>query len=181
MVLTSLSFVFSSCEHHGKRGENQVENIVFYALPKGIDRFASLVSFQDLKREGRDTLITDKRFVRRFTRMVNRLTPTEERATIDMRSAAVIAMKTGDSLFIAFGENWSTVILNDNGKDEMVYDGILGYSLPSMTVNGVFMKDNPTLFHFIDKNVYAPHSNDYWFNDHTQEIIKSVREQPTIR
>jgi len=108
--------------------------------------------------------------------MVNRLTPDDERKSIDMRSAAVIATTAGDSLFIAFGENWSTVILKDNGADRWEYREDLGFSMPSMQVNGVFMKDDPSLFRFIDKYVYGPHSNDYWFSDTTREIIRLARE-----
>lgn len=86
-----------------------------------------------------------------------------------------LSLKRGDSLFIAFGENWSTVILKDNGAYKWEYHEDLGFSMPSMQVNGVFMKDNPALFRFIDRYVYGPHSNDYWFIDTTREIIRLVR------
>lgn len=177
IVIWFFPFLLQSCGEQDRRQLSKVDNITFYAMPKGIDRPVNLVSFQELIRNGRDSLITDRVFIRRFTKMVNGLVPDNERESIDMRSAAIIAMKTGDSLFVAFGEKWGTVIMNDNGKDKWEYDEVLGFPLPSVHVNGVFMKDNSALFRFIDKYVYGPHTNDYWLDDDTKEVLKYIREE----
>ena len=175
-IITLSLFVINSCGCN-RIQVNKVESIVFYAMPKGVERNAALISFQELKREGRDTLITDREFIKKFTHLVNTLAPDESRKTIDIRSAAVISMDSGDSLFVAFGENFGTVILNDNGKDKWDFYEDLGISLPSIYVNGDYMKDNPSLFCLIDQFVYGPHSNDYWFNNETQDIIQFARKQ----
>ncbi len=175
-ALTFLIIALQSCRQDVKIRLNQVENITFYAMPKGIERSHSLVSFQDLKREGRDTLITDSVFICDFVGMINGLSPDNSMKSIDIRSVAVIALDTRDSLFIAFGENGGTVILNDNGKDKWEYHKNLDLYLPSSSVNGVFMKDNPSLFQFIDEYVYGTHSNVYWFNDKTRSLVESMTE-----
>ena len=170
-VLCVSSIVWFSCQRDNKIQRNQVDSIVFYAMPKGVDRPFNLVSFQELKNGGKDTLITDTHFIRRFSRLVNRLAPDANRESIDIRSAAVVKMKTGDSLVIAFGEKWGTVILNDLEGDNMSCD-----SLGFRRVHGVYMKDNAELFRFIDKYVYGPHSNDYWLDDVTRGWVKYVRD-----
>ena len=170
-VLCVSSIVWISCQRDNKIQRNQVDSIVFYAMPKGVDRPFNIVSFQELKNGGKDTLITDTYFIRKFSRLANRLTPDANRESIDIRSAAVVRMKTGDSLVIAFGEKWGTVILNDLEGDNMSCD-----SLGFRRVHGVYMKDNAELFRFIDKYVYGPHSNDYWLDDVTRGWVKYVRD-----
>ena len=152
-------FLLISCGHKKGIPPEQVESITFYAMPKGIERPSAMVSFQKVKSVYRDSVIVDRAFIREFTTMVNDLKPDRTVKGMDMRSAAVLATKTGDSLFVAFGEFGGTAILRDHGKDKS----------PGR-VNGQFMKDNPDLFRFIDEHVYGPHSNDYWFNDETRAI-----------
>lgn len=175
-ILIVISFiVLPSCENNKRIKLDQVESLVFYALPKGIDRASSIVSYQDLKKEGRDTLISDRTFILKFIGMVNKLQPGKTKS-IDMRSAVVIKQENGDSLIVAFGENWGTVVLRNGGKDKWIYDESNETFSPSMDVNGDFMKDIPALFRYINKHVYGPHSNDYWFNDSTRENHKWIKE-----
>ena len=115
ILILILFMILPSCKDEKRIKSNQVESLVFYAMPKGIDRASSLVSFRELKREGRDTLITDRTFIRKFIRMVNCLQPGKMRS-IDLRSAVIIKQETGDSLIIAFGENWGTVFLRNGEK-----------------------------------------------------------------
>lgn len=163
--------IILSCKRESIIEYETVENITFYALPKGIERVSSLVSFQQLKMEGRDTTISNQKFIRKFIRMINRLRPEYKERSIDIRSAAVIAMEAGDTLIIAFGENHGTALLNDRGKDKWDYYEDTDMFLPSMTVNGILMQDYPPLFDYINKYVYAPHTNDYWFNDETRRLL----------
>ena len=88
---------------------------------------------------------------------------------MDMRSVAVLATKTGDSLFVAFGENWGTAFLRDHGKDKSPFD-----------VNGKFMKDNPDLLRFIDEHVYGPHPRDYWFQDEVREFLRLIERSNRV-
>lgn len=162
----ALLFFLSSCVHESTIDIKNVDRVVFYAMPKGIERCASIVSFDDLKREARDTTITDRLFVNKFVRMANSLRPDRERTGMDMRSAAQIITRQGEIYTIAFGENWGIAFLNDTNNSE-----------PSpFRVNGRFMKDNPKIFSFIDKYVYGPHQNDYWFGDTERIFIKNVQE-----
>ena len=156
-------FLLISCGHKKGIPPEQVESITFYAMPKGLETTKAIVSFQTVKSGYRDTLIVDRDFIREFTTMVNGLTPDRTVKSMDMRSAAVLATKTGDSLFVAFGEYWGTAILRDHGKDKSPFDA-----------NGKFMKDNPDLFRFIDEHVYGPHPHDYWFDDESRAFLRMV-------
>ena len=167
--------IILSCKRENIIEYKTVENVTFYALPKGIERVSSLVSFQQLKMEGRDSTISNRKFIREFIGMINRLRPEYKEISIDIRSAAVIATGTGDTLIIAFGENHGTAILNDKGKDKWDYHEDTDMFLPSMTVNGTLMQDYPPLFDYIDKNVYATHPHDYWFNDETRRLLGIFR------
>ena len=163
ITVSLFPFLLLSCEHKKEISPEQVESITFYAMPKEIETPNAIVSFQTVKSGYRDTLIVDRDFIREFTTMVNGLTPDRTVKSMDMRSAAVLATKTGDSLFVAFGENWGTAILRDHGKDKSPW-----------RVNGQFMKDNPDLFRFIDERVYGPHPRDYWFDDETRAFHRVV-------
>ncbi len=174
-LIGTLFMILPSCKDEKRIKPDHVESLVFYAMPKGIHRPYSLVSFQELKREGRDTLILDRTFIQKFIGMVNRLQPGETRS-IDLRSAVIVKQENGDSLIVAFGENWGTVVLRNGGKDKWIYDESDNTFYPSMDVNGDFMKDSPSLFRFINRYVYGPHSNEYWFDDSTREIHKRIKE-----
>ena len=163
IVVLLFPFLFLSCEKKVRVLPEEIESITFYAMPKDMETPNAIVSFQTLKGAYRDTLIVDRSFIQEFTTMINKLTPDRTVKGMDMRSAAVIATKTGDSLFVAFGEGWGTAILRDHGKDKSPFD-----------VNGTFMKDNPDLFRFIDEHVYGPHPRDYWFHDEVREFLRLI-------
>ena len=162
IIVLLFPFLFLSCEQKVNVLPEEVESITFYAMPKDTETPNAVVSFQTL-RAYRDTLIVDRSFIQEFTTMINKLTPDRKVKSMDMRSAAVIATKTGDSLFVAFGERWGTAILRDHGKDNSPFN-----------VNGTFMKDNPDLFRFIDEHVYGPHPRDYWFHDEVREFLRQA-------
>lgn len=165
LIILFFPLLFLSCEKKVSFLPEEVESITFYAMPKDIETPNDIVSFQTVKSGYRDTLIVDRDFIREFTTMVNGLTPDRSVKSMDMRSAAVLATKTGDSLFVAFGENWGTAILRDHGKDKSPFD-----------VNGQFMKDNPDLFRFIDERVYGPHPRDHWFDDEHRAFLRMVEK-----
>ena len=164
-IVSLFLLLLPSCGQKEGIPPEQVESITFYAMPKGVETPSAIISFQTVKREFRDTLILDREFIQEFTTMINDLTPDRTVKGMDIRSVAAMATKTGDSLFVAFGENWGTAILHDHGKDKSPF-----------RVNGQFMKDNPELFRFIDEHVYGPHPHDYWFDDETRATLRFIRE-----
>lgn len=168
IVVLLFPFLFLSCEKKVRVLPEEVESITFYAMPKDTETPNAVVSFQTL-RAYRDTLIVNRDFIQKFTTMINMLTPDRTVKGMDMRSAAVIATKTGDSLFVAFGGRWGTAILRDHGKDKSPFD-----------VNGQFMKDNPDLFRFIDEYVYGPHPRDYWFDDESRAFLRMVERSERL-
>lgn len=161
LLFASLSFCLS-CKQSDSIDIDQVDSIVFYAMPKGVDRSTNIVSLDELIREGKDTTITDRSFIMKFIRRVNHLRLDKKRHTIDIRSAAIAKHGTDDILIVVFGESFGTAILKDGGKDKMVYDEFLEMFVPSMSINGDYMKDDPGIFRLIDKQIYGTQSNDYW-------------------
>ena len=170
-LVVLLILVLPSCKQGRRIQPEGVDHIVFTAMPKGIERIGSITSYQVLRNGGRDTLITDRLFIQKFTHMVNNLQQ-KENGHLDMRSAALIATKTGDTLIVVFGEKWGTAILWERGKEKGRPDEETLY----MDVNGDFMKDNPRLFRFIDKRIYSPHSNSYWFSDDIRALHQEQEE-----
>lgn len=161
LLFASLSFCLS-CKQSDSIDIDQVDSIVFYAMPKGVDRSTNIVSLDELIREGKDTTITDRSFIMKFIRRVNHLRLDKKRHTIDIRSAAIAKHGTDNILIVVFGESFGTAILKDGGKDKMVYDEFLEMFVPSMSINGDYMKDDPGIFRLIDKQIYGTQSNDYW-------------------
>lgn len=164
LLLTLIVFSLCSCSRKEFVKTDSVDSIVFYAMPKGIDFDHNYCSFYDMRRTYRDTLITDKAFIQTFCKKINKLQKDRSRRTLDMRAAAVVAMGNGDSLYVAFGESFGTVIMDDIYEDIMSSKDEYKKSLarPNIRLNGFPMKDDPSLFRMINEYVYAPHSNDYW-------------------
>ena len=169
ITVSLFPFLLLSCGHKKEIPPEQVESITFYAMPKDIETPNAIVSFQTVKSGYRDTLIVDRDFIREFTTMVNDLKPERTVKGMDMRSVAVLKTKTGDSLFVAFGEIWGTAVLHDHGKDKSPW-----------RVNGQFMKDNPDLFRFINEHVYGPHPRDYWFKDEFRAFLRMVERSERL-
>ena len=72
LFFSALSFLVSC--HHAMIDANQVEQIVFYPIPKGTEYCASLSCFRDvLRANGRDTVVVDQSDIREFCRLLNSL------------------------------------------------------------------------------------------------------------
>ena len=75
---------------------NQVEQIVFYPIPKGVEYCVSLDYFGDVLRANRrDTVIVDRSFIKEFCHLLNNLQFDEAFKFYDYRCGVVLKMKSG--------------------------------------------------------------------------------------
>ena len=152
LFFSALSFLVSC--HHAMIDANQVEQIVFYPIPKGVDYCASLSCFRDvLRANGRDTIIVDRSDIREFCRLLNSLEFDEDLHSYDYRCGVVLKMKSGAENSFCFGESWG-----------ILYNGCRT------------MEDYQPIFDFIDKNIYGTQTDDYWFSDSERRSIEFIRK-----
>ena len=151
LCFTSLPFLLSC--HPQRINSRQIEEIVFYPMPKGIERSCAIYSFLELSRYTRDTCITDRKVIKQFASLLNNLELAEGFLYSDLRCAAIIKLKSGDKQCFCFG--YSSGILHNDCS---------------------YLKDSPEVFEFIDSIVYATKPSDYWYDDKTRALIRWVNE-----
>jgi len=154
LVTIGVFSLITSCGHQKRIHANQVDKIVFYAVAKGIDRCHSM-SWEEVMYEGRDTVITDRDFINEFIRLTNKLKPLEsDYDGIDCRSVAFVKMQSGASIRMEFGY------------------------FHRIRIDGIQMSEDPLVFAFIDKYVYGPHEQDwyYWFTDEERRFLIKSRQ-----
>ena len=149
----SVLFLLLSC-HHSMIDANQVEQIVFYPIPKGVEYCVSLDYFGDVLRANRrDTVIVDRSFIKEFCHLLNNLQYDKAFEFNDYRCGVVLKMKSGAENSFCFGESWG-----------ILYNGCRT------------MEDYQPIFDFIDKNIYGTQTNDYWFSDSMRRSIEFIRK-----
>ncbi len=152
LFFSALSFLVSC--HHAMIDANQVEQIVFYPIPKGTEYCASLSCFRDvLRANGRDTVVVDQSDIREFCRLLNSLEFDEDLHSYDYRCGVILKMKSGAENSFCFGESWG-----------ILYNGCRT------------MEDYQPIFDFIDKNIYGTQTDDYWFSDSERRSIEFIRK-----
>lgn len=130
---------------------DQVNQIVVWAMAKGIESPCA-IGWEDVVREGRDTVIINQSFIDSFVVLINNLHPRRMDFVSDKRCVAIIKSISGDSLIVALGE----------------HGGI--------HINGNPMQEDHRVIDFIDKYVYGPYSWDYWFSDEERELFRIQRQ-----
>ncbi len=131
----------------------EVDRIIFYPMPKGVERPFAIVSFFDFLPGTRDTVITDRKEIDQFCRLLNCLKAKQTLDYIDIRCAAVLKMKSGGEQCFCFG--YTTGIQ---------YNGCMS------------MEDSQPLFDYIDNHIYSTKDPDYWYDNKTKELIKKCRD-----
>ena len=155
LIFSVLSFLLSC--HNSMIDANQVEQIVFYPIPKGTEYCASLSCFRDvLRANGRDTVVVDQSDIREFCRLLNSLEFDEDLHSYDYRCGVILKMKSGAVNCYCFGESWG-----------ILYNGCRT------------MEDYQPIFDFIDKKIYGTQPNDHWLSDHERKILGFIRKHKT--
>lgn len=146
-VLFIISLILSSsCENTRIIEPEMVTEIDVYSIMKGAEYICAINSLDAVKREGKDSVITDKDFIYRFVSLINELQvdKNDTNPTGDFRVAAIIRIIDKRPRVILLGE-FSRTVYQDKR-----------------------MIDNKELFEFIDDRIYAPHPYEWWLTE--QEI-----------
>lgn len=144
---------------------NDVEYIKIYSLPRDLVKDHAITSKDKLiewNKMGdnasimcRDTSIRSVDDINKFVSCVNSLKRARGRCSIDIRTLAVLHLHSGEEINLCFGAFFGT------------------------TINGIPVKDNPTLFNFLTDKIYSPHENDpyYWAGKIMRVIIDTPPEE----
>ena len=105
LVLFSIIIPFSSCIQREGIRANQINRVVVYGMARGIEFSHGMHSMEDVIRNGRDTTITDKPFLRSLSREINHLQRDNKSHLIDFRTAIVIFFSDNCYKCLLLGEN----------------------------------------------------------------------------
>ena len=137
----------SSCGIQKPIDDSSIVKIEFYAMRKGIEFSHRISSFDELKKEARDTIIDDRIFISSFVKEINRLKPDSLSHSVDYRAGALLYRDKGRPLSILFGE----------------YFGIV--------YEGKNMKDQESLFKLINDRIYSTQPYEYWYPDEESRLL----------
>lgn len=151
IVYLTITGVLVSCDRSIHIDYKDIDEITFYCMGKRIER-CNRVDLESLLFNSRDTVITNKTFIKEFVSEVNKLVPDHNGPRGDYRVAAFIPIAKDDTVKICFGESFG------------------------IEYNGVVMKDRRSIFKLIDTRIYATQPYDYWFDDYSRTLHKSIRE-----
>lgn len=154
IILIILFVLSSSCKNTGIINPKIVTEIEVYSIKKGSEYVHAINSLEAVKREGKDSIITDRDFVRRFISLINDLQvdKNDTEPTGDFRVAAIIRIAGKRPRTILFGEYFGTVYQDKR------------------------MIDNKELFNFIDERIYDPHPYEWWLTEQEKTIQRSIKK-----
>lgn len=139
LFLISVSIFATSCGKNIYVEASDVEAIRFFYLPKGVETIAALSDYKDVLTITdlvQDTVIYDRRLIDQYIGFINKLKPKKVRNN-DFRTYSLVKFKDdSEYLRLGFGENFGTVV----GQQQM--------------------KDNPKLFRWLHALLYSgPYKN----------------------
>ncbi len=155
-VITILCFanLFSSCSNTRIIDHEKVMEIEVYSIKKGTEYIYAINSVDAIKREGKDSVITDRDFIQKFISYVNVLKEDKNDSdpSGDFRTAVIIKIINKHPIIVLFGEFFGTVY------------------------QGKKMIDNKELFQFIDDRIYRPHPYEWWLTEQEKTIRRNMRK-----
>lgn len=154
VILIILFVLSSSCKKTGIVDPKIVTEIEVYSIKKGTEYVHAINSLDAVKREGKDSTITDRDFINRFISLINDLQvdKNDTDPTGDFRVAAIIRIAGKRPRTILFGEYFGTVYQDRR------------------------MIDNKKLFHFIDERIYGPHPYEWWLTEQEKTIQRAMKK-----
>jgi len=153
VILIILFVLLGSCKNTGIIDPRIVTEIEVYSIMKGSEYAYAINSLDAVKREGKDSTITDKDFINRFISMINDLQVDKNNTDPigDFRVAAIIRIRGKRPRIILFGEYFRTVYQDKR------------------------MIDNKELFKFIDERIYDPHPQEWWLTEQEKTIQRAMK------
>ena len=154
VIIIILFVLSSSCKNTGIIDPKKVTQIEVYSIRKGCEYLYAITSLDAIKREGKDSTITDRDFINRFISLINDLQvdKNDTDPTGDFRVAAIIRIAGKRPRTILFGEYFGTVYQDRR------------------------MIDNKKLFYFIDERIYGPHPYEWWLTEQEKTIQRAMKK-----
>ncbi len=153
VIFVILFILPSSCKNTRIIDPEMVTEIEVYSIKKGTEYISAITSLDAVKREGKDSVITDRDFIHKFVSLINELKVDKNNtsSTCDFRVAAIIKIMDKRPRIILFGESSITVYQDKR------------------------MIDNKELFEFIDERIYGPHPYEWWLTEQEKTIRKAMK------
>ena len=154
-LTTLMASLFCCCSNSRIIDPEKVSEIEVYSIKKGTEYISAINSIDAVKREGKDSIITDKDFIQRFVSMINELQDDKDNTdpTGDFRVAAIINISNERPRIILFGEYFRTVY------------------------QGKRMVDDNKLFEFIDERIYELHPYEWWLSEQEKSIRRTLKDK----
>lgn len=140
LIAFYLCLFLVSCTN-GRIKLEQVERVTVYGMSRGIEFTHGMHTVEDVMRNGRDTVISDRIVIKQLVNEINSLKPCNDSCGMDFRTAIMISLKNKKEVVVLLGERFGT------------------------QYNGNNMTDEQSLFHLIDKYIYSTQDNFYWQGD----------------
>lgn len=140
LITFYLCLFLVSCTN-GRIKLEQVERVTVYGMSRGIEFTHGMHTVEDVMRNGRDTVISDRIVIKQLVNEINSLKPCNDSCGMDFRTAIMISFKNKKEVVVLLGERFGT------------------------QYNGKHMTDEQSLFHLIDKYIYSTQDNFYWQGD----------------
>lgn len=147
-IVLAVVIFFASCSQSVKMDSAQVDKIIIYGMARGIEFVHGIHSIDDVIRNGRDTVITDRATIKSLVHEFNHLRLSKKQKTHDFRTALVFISNNGESRYALLGENSG---IQFDGED---------------------MQDRASLFKFVENHIYGSQQNDYWLDEYSRSIIR---------
>ena len=123
-----------SCSRSVYINTSDVKAVRFLYLPEGVEKTAAIADYRDVVKDTsfiQDTILYDRILIDQYIGYINKLRPRKQKNN-DFRTYSIIQLKDGrEPIALGFGENFGTVI----GQQQM--------------------KDNPQLFEWLHVLLYT--------------------------
>ena len=154
-VITILCIIDLSCSCSNTRiiDYEKVMEIEVFSIKKGTEYIYAINTVDAVKREGKDSVISDRDFIQQFVSYLNVLKEDKNDSdpSGDFRTAVIIKIMNKHPKTVLFGEHFGTVY------------------------QGKKMIDNKELFEYIDEKIYGPHPYEWWLTEQEKTIHRNMK------
>lgn len=120
-LIISMCLFIGSCSRGVYINTSDVKAIRFLYLPQGIEKTAAIADYQDIMMDTsfiQDTIIYDRVLIDQYIGYINKLWPCKQKSN-DFRTYSIVQLKDGrQPIALGFGENFGTVIGQQQMKDD---------------------------------------------------------------
>ena len=147
-IVLVVVMIVASCAKSVELDPAQVDKVIVYAIARGTEFVRDMNSIDDVIRNGRDTVITDRETIKSLVYEINHLQSSSIHRANDFRTALVFIGNNTESKITLLGEK------------------------SGIRFEGGNMRDRASLFKFVEEQIYGTQQNSYWLDDYSRSIIR---------